>query len=72
MMSYLNNINSNKNDLRGILLYPKPYDMDSIKKTYNTAVTSNGQIKPAKLQFITIDLSDNWKIIRDNLLDLVQ
>lgn len=71
MMSYLNSINTDKENLKGMLLYPKPYDMDEINRTYSIDVTSNGEIKKANLQFTTVDLSKDWRDIKKNLLDLV-
>lgn len=72
MLSYLNNINTSKNKLVGVLLYPKPFDMDDINKTYKIDVTSNGRIQQADLKFVTIDLSKDWKIIRNNLLEMIR
>lgn len=71
MLSYLNNINTNNDELIGVLLYPKPYDMNDINMSYKIDVTSNGKIKNADLRFVTIDLSKDWRIIRKNLLELV-
>ena len=71
MLAYLNNINVT-NNLRGILLYPLPFDLDSINETYNVKVVSNSDdVKDAKIQFITIDLSKNWKEISYDLLSIV-
>ena len=63
MLAYLNNINVT-NSLRGILLYPLPFDLDPINESYNAKVVSNNDgVQDAKIQFITIDLSKNWKEI---------
>ena len=71
MLAYLNNINAT-NNLRGVLLYPLPFDLDPINELYNAKVVSNidGAID-AKIQFITIDLSKNWKEISYDLLLIV-
>lgn len=70
MVSYMNNINFEQN-IRGILLYPLPYDAEPIDEKYNTNIISNGKIKPAKLEFITIDLSKEWNDIESDLLNII-
>lgn len=70
MISYMNNINAKQN-MRGVLLYPKPYDKESINEIYDTSVVSNGVVKKAKIQFITIDLSNDWKKIEEDLLNII-
>lgn len=71
MLSYLNNINTDKDKLEGVLLYPKPYNLENIDKEYKISVTSNGLVKLAKLRFITIDLEKGWKDIEQDLLGIV-
>lgn len=56
MIAYLNNINVD-NNLKGILLYPRPFNLVSINESYNTKVVSKNKSVDAKIQFITIDLS---------------
>lgn len=71
MLAYLNNINV-PNNLRGILLYPLPVELDPINESYNVKVVSNNDgVKDAKIQFITIDLSKKWKEISYDLLSIV-
>ena len=70
MMSYMNNINAHQN-MRGILLYPLPYNLDPIDETYDTSVVSNGVVKKTKLEFVTIDLSKEWKQIEKDLLNII-
>lgn len=71
MMAYLNNINVD-NNLRGILLYPLPFNSDSINESYDCKVVSIDQgMIDAKLQFITIDLSQDWRKISCDLLYIV-
>ena len=71
MMSYLNNINVN-NNLKGILLYPLPYNYNSIDESYDCNVVSKIHgIVGAKIQFITIDLSQKWKKISCDLLNII-
>lgn len=70
MMSYMNNIKCN-NKLRGILLYPLPFDDEDIYESYNVNVVSGNNIKEAKIEFITIDLSKEWTNIKDKLLKII-
>lgn len=71
MMAYLNNVNVN-NDLRGILLYPLPFDSSPINEVYDVKVVSREKgMVDAKIQFITIDLSQDWRYITCDLLDIV-
>ncbi len=69
MMCYLNNLDC-ENDLRGVLLYPKPYNQSNINQLYQTEIISRGQIKLAKLQIVTVDLSVDWPEIDQQLLDV--
>ena len=71
IMAYLNNINTNKENLEGVLLYPKPFGLDNINKKYRINVTSSGLIKPAQLHFVTVDLGQDWRTIKKQLLDVV-
>ena len=68
MMAYLGNINAN-NDLRGILLYPLPFDSEPIDETYDVKIASDGP--DVKIQFLTIDLSQDWKKIAFDLLSII-
>lgn len=70
MMAYLNNINCS-NSLKGILLYPKPFDEDNINELYNVKVVSNNQSKDSTIQFISIDLSEDWRKIKKNLIAII-
>ena len=71
MMAYLNNINV-INNLRGILLYPLPKDANPINEIYNVKVVSEDQgMVDAKIQFVTIDLSKDWRDITFDLLNIV-
>lgn len=70
MISYMNNIKCN-NNLRGILLYPKPFGENGIHESYNVNVVSGSNVREAKIEFITIDLSTDWKEIKKNLLDII-
>lgn len=69
MMAYLNNVNAS-NSLKGILLYPLPYGEKPINESYDCKVVSTIQ-GDAKLQFITIDLSQDWKKISCDLLYII-
>lgn len=70
MMSYMNNIKSN-NLLRGILLYPLPFNEKPINEIYECKVVSNNKVKDAFIQFITIDLSMDWREIKKQLLNII-
>ena len=71
MMAYLNNVNV-QNSLKGILLYPLPYNAEPINESYNCKVVSTTKgIMDAKLQFITIDLSQDWRKISCDLLYII-
>ncbi len=71
MMAYLNNVNV-KNSLKGILLYPLPYNAESVNESYDCKVVSTVQgMTDAKLQFITIDLSQDWRKISCDLLYII-
>lgn len=71
MLSYMNNIKC-ENNLRGILLYPLPFNENSINETYDVKVISyNNKVVDSKIQFITIDLSSDWKNIMVELLKII-
>lgn len=70
MMSYMNNIRCN-NNLRGILLYPKPFEEKEIYESYDVNVVSGNSVKEAKIEFITIDLSEDWRNIKNKLLKII-
>ncbi len=71
MISYMNNIKCD-NKLRGILLYPRPFNELNIDETYDVkVVSSNNKITDAKINIMTIDLSKDWKDITINLLKII-
>jgi len=72
MMAYLNNINTDRECLRGILLYPKPYDGESVSQEYKLSVVSAGVIKPATIEFITIDLGKDWEEIASDMKGIIK
>lgn len=71
MNAYMNNINTD-NELVGMLLYPMPYSDNEISKKYNIDVVSNGIVKEAILQIQTINLNNDWRTIKENLLRIVK
>ena len=71
MNAYMNNINTD-NELVGMLLYPMPYSENEISEKYNINVVSNGVVKKAILQIQTINLNENWRNIKENLLRIVE
>lgn len=70
MNAYMNNINTD-NELIGILLYPMPYSGNEISEKYNIDVVSNGISKNAVLQIQTINLSNDWRDIKKELLNII-
>lgn len=71
MMAYLNNVNA-INSLKGILLYPLPYNAEPINESYDCKVVSMTQgMFDAKIQFVTIDLSQDWRTISCDLLYII-
>ena len=70
MTSYMNNIKSD-NLLRGILLYPLPFNEEPLNETYKTKVVSGNIVKDALIQFITVDLSKDWIEIKKELLGII-
>ena len=71
MMSYMNNIKSFTENLRGILLYPLPFGEKSINESYEVKVIDEDKIRNAIIQFSTINLNDDWKKIKIDLLNLI-
>lgn len=73
MVSYLNNIETD-NKLRGILLYPLPFNEEPINESYDAKIVSrkNNCVENAIIQFITIDLSMEWEDIKTFLLKIVK
>lgn len=70
MNAYMNNINTDS-ELVGMLLYPMPYSENEISEKYNINVVSNGVVKEAILQIQTINLNNDWRNIKENLLRIV-
>ena len=71
MNAYMNNINTD-DELVGMLLYPMPYSENEISEKYNIDVVSNGAVKKAILQIQTINLNNDWRDIKNNLLRIVK
>ena len=71
MNAYMNNINA-KNELMGMLLYPMPYNENEISEKYNVDVISNGEVKRAILQIQTINLDNEWRKIKRELLEIIK
>ena len=70
MNAYMNNINTD-NELIGMLLYPMPYSRKEISEKYKIDVVSNGVAKKAILQIQTINLSNDWRNIKEELLNII-
>ena len=71
MNAYMNNINT-ENELTGMLLYPMPYSKDEISEKYNIEVVSKGKVKKAILQIQTINLNNEWRKIKEELLKIIK
>ena len=69
--AYLNNYKT-KNKLRGILLYPMPYDLNEISEEY--ALNTNNEINKDKirLEIRTINLTKDWFEIKQELIRIVK
>ena len=70
MNAYMNNINTD-NELVGMLLYPMPYSKNEISEKYNIDVVSNGIVKKAILQIQTINLNNEWRKIKEELMKII-
>lgn len=70
MNAYMNNINTD-DELIGILLYPMPYNENEISEKYDFDIVSKGVAKKAKLQIQTINLSNDWRKIKEELLNII-
>ena len=71
MNAYMNNINTD-NELVGMLLYPMPYSKNEISEKYNIDVVSNGIVKKAILQIQTINLNNEWRKIKEELIKIIK
>lgn len=71
MNAYMNNINTD-NELVGMLLYPMPYSKNEISEKYNIDVVSNGIVKKAILQIQTINLNNEWRKIKEELMKIIK
>lgn len=49
-----------------------PYSDNEISEKYNIDVVSNGIVKEAILQIQTINLNNDWRTIKENLLRIVK
>lgn len=71
MYAYLNNYKT-QNKLRGILLYPVPYSMDEISEKYEIDTLGSNTINKSLLQIKTVNLSNNWERIKEELIDIIK
>lgn len=71
MFAYMSNLNEDK-ELKGVLLYPVPYDMREKSCKYTIDVICNGKVKKAVLQIQTINLSKEWREIEQELIDIIR
>lgn len=66
--TYMNHIETYKN-LEGILLYP--YNEDEISEKYDTKTIYKDGVKRSKIRIQTIDLSQDWRNIEKEMLEIV-
>ena len=71
MNAYMNNINTD-NELVGMLLYPMPYSENKISEKYNIDVVSKGMVKKAILQIQTVNLNNEWRKIKEELIKIIK
>ena len=69
MYAYLNNYKT-KNKLRGILLYPMPYDLNEISEKYVLNTDNEDNRDKIKLEIKTINLTKDWLEIKEELLKI--
>ena len=68
MYTYLNHLNSSKKT-KGVLLYP--YNGESISEKYEVDIMNSNQINKSILQIQTIDLSQEWRKIEEELNTII-
>ncbi len=73
MSSYLQNTRAaNEHQaLRGILLYPQPYEDPAVHESYCLQILSDQGVKPASLEVHTLNLGNEWWEIRQELLEIL-
>ena len=70
MFSYMNNINVDGN-LKGILLYPKSFTNEIVDDNFEMMTVSGTDTRKSLLKISTIDLSEEWKNIENNLIKII-
>ena len=68
MYTYLNHLNSSKKT-KGVLLYP--YNGELISEKYEVDIMNSNQINKSILQIQTIDLSQEWRKIEEELNTII-
>lgn len=71
MYAYLNNYKT-ENKSRGILLYPVPYSYDEISEIYEMDILGSNSINKSLLQIKTVNLANDWKKIKEELLEIIR
>lgn len=70
VFSYMNQYQTSKK-IKGILLYPTPYSQEEINVNYSVKTVTNENSKDSILQIKTINLSNEWAIIKKELLSIL-
>ncbi len=70
--AYLHNISIDETkSLRGILLYPQPYEEPGIHESYGMSIMGGAGPREASLEVHTINLGNEWSEIRQELLQIL-
>lgn len=69
MYTYMNHIDTD-NNLIGMLLYP--LNGEAIEEEYDIDIMNKDKMKKAKIKIQTIDLSVDWNLIEEKLLDIIE
>ena len=70
IFSYMNEYQTTK-QVKGVLLYPTPYTQEDINVSYKVKTVSEDSSKDSVLQVKTINLSKDWRTIRDEMLSVL-
>jgi len=72
MFSYMSNVESHGTNIKGVLLYPMPYNEQQVDENYTTKIINNDRIVDANLQIKTINLSLRWNLVEQELLKVIR
>lgn len=72
MFSYMNKLDGEHTKIKGVLLYPVPYSGEKVDERYETQIVNKENVATATMQIKTIDLSEKWNLIEEELLQIVK